>query len=490
MKNNIKLFGLGLLGGMLPLGAYLMLNGTSYSSLSEEVIDGNRNFHARSVNLEGMNAAGPNFIDASESTINSVVHVTTKVVKTSFQRDPFQEFFYGPGAGGREFKQYGAGAGSGVIISSEGYIVTNNHVIQDASEIEVILNDNSKYTAKIVGSDPATDIAVLKIEGKGLTAIPLGNSDELRIGEWVLAVGNPFNLTSTVTAGIVSAKARNINLLADRSKQDIVPIESFIQTDAAVNPGNSGGALVNTRGELVGINTAIASQTGSYSGYSFAVPVNLVNKVMRDLIDYGIVQRGFLGVQISDINQEIKETNKLPSLKGVFISKVTDNGSAEKAGVKDGDVILKIGTKEVNSVAELQEEIGKRRPGDKVSLTIRGKNGNEEIKELVLRNQDGETKLVSKEEIAKNVALGATFLELTSKDRKELNISNGVKIGTLTSGKLKSIGLQTGMIITKVNNEPVETVEQLTTKLNGGNKGILLEVLSESGKKEYFGFGL
>ncbi|MEY3425477.1 MAG: hypothetical protein RL679_835, partial [Bacteroidota bacterium] len=460
------------------------------SSLSEEVIDGNRNFHARSVNLEGMNAAGPNFIDASESTINSVVHVTTKVVKTSFQRDPFQEFFYGPGAGGREFKQYGAGAGSGVIISSEGYIVTNNHVIQDASEIEVILNDNSKYTAKIVGSDPATDIAVLKIEGKGFTAIPLGNSDELRIGEWVLAVGNPFNLTSTVTAGIVSAKARNINLLADRSKQDIVPIESFIQTDAAVNPGNSGGALVNTRGELVGINTAIASQTGSYSGYSFAVPVNLVNKVMRDLIDYGIVQRGFLGVQISDINQEIKETNKLPSLKGVFISKVTDNGSAEKAGVKDGDVILKIGTKEVNSVAELQEEIGKRRPGDKVSLTIRGKNGNEEIKELVLRNQDGETKLVSKEEIAKNVALGATFLELTSKDRKELNISNGVKIGTLTSGKLKSIGLQPGMVITKVNNEPVETVEQLTTKLNGGNKGILLEVLSESGKKEYFGFGL
>ena len=490
MKNNIKLFGLGLLGGMLPLGAYLMLNGTSYTSLSEEVIDGNRNFNARSVNLEGMNAAGPNFIEASESTINSVVHVTTKVVKTSFQRDPFQEFFYGPGAGGREFKQFGSGAGSGVIISSEGYIVTNNHVIQDASEIEVILNDNSKYTAKIVGSDPATDIAVLKIEGKGFTAIPLGNSDDLRIGEWVLAVGNPFNLTSTVTAGIVSAKARNINLLADRSKQDIVPIESFIQTDAAVNPGNSGGALVNTRGELVGINTAIASQTGSYSGYSFAVPVNLVNKVMRDLIDYGIVQRGFLGVQISDINQEIKETNKLPSLKGVYISKVTENGSAEKAGVKDGDVILKIGTKEVNSVAELQEEIGKRRPGDKVSLTIRGKNGNEEIIELVLRNQDGETKLVSKEEIAKNFALGATFLELTSKDKKELNISNGVKIGSLNTGKLKSIGLQPGMIITKVNNEPVETVEQLTTKLNGANKGILLEVLSESGKKEYFGFGL
>lgn len=490
MKNNIKLLGLGLLGGMLPLGAFLMLSGPTYTNLSDQVIDGNRMYNAQAVNFEGATTSVPNFVNASESTINSVVHVTTKVVKTSFQRDPFQEFFYGPGAGGREFKQYGSGSGSGVIISSEGYIVTNNHVIESASEIEVTLNDNSKYTAKLVGSDPSTDIAVLKIEGKDFAPISLGNSDDLHIGEWVLAVGNPFNLTSTVTAGIVSAKARNINLLSDRSRQDIVPIESFIQTDAAVNPGNSGGALVNTRGELVGINTAIASQTGSYSGYSFAVPVNLVQKVMRDLIDYGIVQRGYLGVQIADINQEIKETNKLPSIKGVFIAKVTEDGSAQKAGVKDGDVILKIGTKDVNSVAELQEEIGKRRPGDKVSLTIRNKGGDEEVKELVLRNQDGETKLVSKEEIAKNFALGATFIELSSKEKKELNVTQGVKIGSLNSGKLKSIGLQTGMIITKVNNEPIETVEQLTTKLNGANKGVLLEVLTASGKKEFFGFGL
>lgn len=491
MKNNIKLFGLGLAGGMIPLAAYLMLSGTTtFTSLSDQVIDGNRINNARMVDFDGISTSVPNFMEASESTINSVVHVTTKVVKTSFQRDPFQEFFYGPGAGGREFKQYGAGSGSGVIISSEGYIVTNNHVIESASEIEVTLNDNSKYTAKLVGADPSTDIAVLKIEGGEFAPISLGNSDDLRIGEWVLAVGNPFNLTSTVTAGIVSAKARNINLLSDRSSQDVVPIESFIQTDAAVNPGNSGGALVNTRGELMGINTAIASHTGSYSGYSFAVPVNLVQKVMRDLIDYGIVQRGYLGVQISDINQEIKEANKLPSTKGVFIAKVTEDGSAKKAGVKDGDVILKIGTKEVNSVAELQEEIGKRRPGDKVALTIRNKNSEEEIKELVLRNKDGETKLVSKEEIAKNFALGATFIELSSKEKKELNIAQGVKIVSLNAGKLKSIGLQSGMIITKVNNEPIETVEQLTTKLNGANKGVLLEVLTASGKKEYFGFGL
>jgi len=432
----------------------------------------------------------PNFVDASENTINSVVHVTTKVVKTSFQRDPFQEFFFGPGAGGREFKQYGAGSGSGVIVSSEGYIVTNNHVIEDASEIEVILNDNSKYTAKIIGTDPSTDIAVLKIEGGDFTPIAIGNSDNLKVGEWVLAVGNPFNLTSTVTAGIVSAKARNINLLADRSSGSSVPIESFIQTDAAVNPGNSGGALVNTEGELVGINTAIASYTGSYSGYSFAVPVNLVQKVMRDLIDFGVVQRGYLGVQISDVNQELKEKESLPNLKGVYVAKVIEDGSADKAGVKEGQVILKVGSKEVNSVAELQEEIGKRRPGDKVTLTIRKKGGDEEIKDLVLRNKDGDTKLVSKEEIRKNVALGATFIELTSKEKKELNVTNGVKIETLNAGKLKSLGLQEGMVITKVNNEPVETVEQLTNKLNSKNNGILLEVLTQSGKKEYVGFGL
>ena len=483
----LKIFGVGILGGTLPLATYVVMN-TSQTKLSDQVIDGNR-INALPANFNGFDQ-NVDFTGASENTINSVVHVTTKVVQTTFQRDIFQEFFYGPGAGGREFKQYGSGAGSGVIVSSEGYIVTNNHVIDNASEIEVILNDNSKYTAKVVGADPATDIAVLKIEGSGFQPIPLGNSDDLKIGEWVLAVGNPFNLTSTVTAGIVSAKARNINLLSERSGKEIVPIESFIQTDAAVNPGNSGGALVNTRGELVGINTAIASQTGSYSGYSFAVPVNLVQKVMRDLIDYGIVQRGYLGVQISDISQEIKEKNKLPNLKGVFVAKVVEDGSADKAGLKDGDVILKIGNKEVNSVASLQEEIGKRRPGDKVSITVRRKDGDEEIKELILRNKEGETTLVSKEEIKKNVALGATFAELTAKEKKELNISYGVKIKTLAAGKLKSLGLTEGTIITKINNEPIETVEQLTTKLNGMNRGILLEIMSESGRKDYVGFGL
>lgn len=489
MKNKLSVFGFGVLGGLFPLGAYIMLSSNPSTSLSDKVLDGRQDYYSQQVGLHS-NTSVPTFTDASENTINSVVHVTTKVVKTTFQRDIFQEFFYGPGAGGREFKQYGSGSGSGVIVSSEGYIVTNNHVIDDASEIEVTLNDNSKYTAKVIGTDPSTDIAVLKIEAKDLSPISLGNSDDLRIGEWVLAVGNPFNLTSTVTAGIVSAKARNINLLSDRAGQATVPIESFIQTDAAVNPGNSGGALVNTHGELVGINTAIASQTGSYSGYSFAVPVNLVQKVMRDLIDYGVVQRGYLGVQISDINQELKENENLPNLKGVFLAKVIDEGSADKAGLKDGDVILKIGSKEVNSVAELQEEIGKRRPGDKVTITVRRKNGNEEVKDLVLRNKDGETKLVSKEEVSRNAALGATFRELTEKEKKELNVKNGVKIESLSAGKLKSVGLREGMVITKVNNELITNVEQLTLKLNNKNSGVLLEVLTESGKRDYVGFGL
>lgn len=495
MRNNIKNFGFGLIGGLIPMAVFLVFSGNSDEAITGPHTDTEMNErNSRFAHNTGFNMMNANptesFVDASESSVNSVVHITTKVVRTSFQRDPFFEFFYGPGAGGREYEQHGSGSGSGVIVTEDGYIVTNNHVIESASEIEVILNDNRKYTATVVGTDPSTDIAVLKIEENDLRALPLGNSDELNIGEWVLAVGNPFNLTSTVTAGIVSAKARNINLLSDRGRQDIVPIESFIQTDAAVNPGNSGGALVNTNGELVGINTAIASQTGSYSGYSFAVPVNLVQKVMSDLIDYGIVQRGYLGVQISDITQEIKEDKKLPNLEGVYVGGVVANGSASKGGIKEGDVILKIGTKEVNSVASLQEEVGRRRPGDQLSVTIRNSQGYESVKEIVLRNKDGQTKLVSKSEVKKNMSLGATFAELSSKEKKELNISNGVKITSLNAGKLKSLGLKEGMIITKLNNEPIETVEQLTNKLNGADNGVLLEVMTESGRKDYIGFGL
>jgi len=475
--------------GTLPLAAFLTYQKYYHAKpKSEEVLDGDK-FFPKTVGLNG--EVLPDLTKASQMSINSVVHVTTKVVSTTFQRDLFQEFFYGPGAGGREYKQYGSGAGSGVIISSQGYIVTNNHVIENASEIQVILNDNSEYTATIVGADPSTDLAVLKIEGAAnLMPMKFGNSDELKIGEWVLAVGNPFNLTSTVTAGIVSAKARNINLLSERSDKGVVPIESFIQTDAAVNPGNSGGALVNTSGELVGINTAIASQTGAYSGYSFAIPVALVEKVVKDLIDYGLVQRAYLGVQISSINQELKEKEKLPNLKGVYINSVIDKGSADKAGLKTGDVILKVGVKEVNSPAQLQEEIGKHRPGDKVVLTIRKKNGEEETVDILLRNMDGETELLSKEKIAKNFALGATFVELTAKEKKDLNLTYGVKVQTINAGKLKTLGIDVGTVITKINNEPIDNVSELTEKLNAGGRGILLEIVTPSGARDYKGFGL
>jgi len=487
MNNTWKFLGIGILGGLIPYAFGYMLHSSPYSSLSEEVIDGNR--LVKPVSYSGMPAGSEGFIEASEGSINSVVHVTTKIVRTTVQRDAMYEFFYGPGTGGREYKQYGSGSGSGVIVSSEGYIVTNNHVIEGASEIEVILNDNSKYSAVLVGTDPSTDIAVLKIEAKGLRPMPLGNSDDIRVGEWVLAVGNPFNLTSTVTAGIVSAKARNLNMLGDKTRNNM-SIESFIQTDAAVNPGNSGGALVNTRGELVGINTAIASQTGSYSGYSFAVPVNLVQKVMSDIIDFGIVQRAYLGVEIADINQEIKEKNNLASTRGVFISNVTEDGGSAKAGIKANSVITKIGSREVNSVAALQEEVGRRRPGDKVTLTILNPKGEEEIKEVVLRSAEGQTTLKTKEEISKTSALGATFVPLTAQEKKELNIDGGVKIKSLDSGKLKSEGLEAGMVIYKINYEAVASPESLATKLNSLHGDVFLVIVLENGQKVYHGFGL
>jgi serine protease Do len=489
MRKTWKYLAAGILGGMIPFAFGYVLNMNSYSSLSEEVLDGNR--LVKPVSYSGFPAGTEGFMEASEGSINSVVHVTTKVVRTTVQRDALYEFFYGPGTGGKEYKQYGSGSGSGVIVSSEGYIVTNNHVIDGASEIQVILNDNSQYTATLVGTDPSTDIAVLKIEeANNLRPMPLGNSDDLRVGEWVLAVGNPFNLTSTVTAGIVSAKARNLNLLSDKSSGNVVPIESFIQTDAAVNPGNSGGALVNTRGELVGINTAIASQTGSYSGYSFAVPVNLVQKVMSDIIDFGVVQRAYLGVQIADISQQVKEKNNLASTKGVFVSAVTEDGGADMAGIKPKSVITKIGAKEVNSVAALQEEIGKRRPGDKVTLTLLNDKGETELKDVVLRSAEGQTTLKTKAEISKTSALGATFAPLTEKEKKELGIENGVRIRTLEAGRLKNEGLEEGMVIYKLNYEPVDSPEAVATKLNTIRGDVFLVIVLENGQKVYHGFGL
>lgn len=496
MKKNLKSIGLGILGGALPfLLFFLFLNGNLENvkvNNGDTVISSESEVPASKVsfNPSGINE-GLDFTQASEKSVHSVVHVKTKVVRTYVQSDPFYEFFYGPGSGDQERKQYGMGSGSGVIVSEDGYIVTNNHVIQDASEIEVTLNDNSTYSAKIIGTDPSTDLAILKIDANGLDKINFANSDDVKVGEWVLAVGNPFNLTSTVTAGIVSAKARNINIIGSNNpNEDIIPIESFIQTDAAVNPGNSGGALVNTNGDLVGINTAIASQTGSYAGYSFAIPSRLVAKVMQDLMEYGMVQRGFLGVQIREISQELIDEKGLDDTKGVYIAGVNKDSGADKAKIKEGDVLLKVGSKSVNSVAELQGEIGRRRPGDIVTLTLK-REGKLLTKDVVLKDLEGKTELVSKADLDSYSALGATFADLDKKELKELGISNGVKITAISAGKLRSVGLSKGIIITKVNNEPVKNVKQLIAYINSNeSKGILLEVVTPSGKKDYVGFGL
>ncbi len=489
MSRNLKTIGLGILGGLLPLGIYFALNVDS--------VDSKRNLElGQAENTPIVNTSFKNalidpsidFTAASERSVHSVVHVKTKVVQTYVQRDPFLEFFYGPGSG-RERKQFGEGSGSGVIVSKDGYIVTNNHVIQNASEIQVTLNDNTTYDAEIVGTDPSTDIAVLKVEANDLTPMPIANSDDVRTGQWVLAVGNPFNLTSTVTAGIVSAKARNINIIGNQNKS-VMPIESFIQTDAAVNPGNSGGALVNTNGELIGINTAIASQTGNYAGYSFAVPSRLAMKIMNDLVDYGMVQRAFLGVQIREITQELVNDEELPNTSGVYITRINEDSGAEKAKVKEGDVILKVGTREVNSPSELQEAIGRRRPGDKVTLTLR--RGEEVItRDVVLKNIEGNTELKSKEEVERYTALGATFGELSKEEMKELNTDHGVKITSISAGKLRSLGLREGMVVRKVNNDKVSSVDELTNYLKSQqNNGILLEIMLENGEIDYVGFGL
>ena len=304
------------------------------------------------------------FTQAAERSVEAVVHVKTKYYRQQQYVDPFYQFFFGRP---QQSQQPSAMAsGSGVILSNDGYIVTNNHVIESANEIEVVLNDKRTFAAQLIGTDPNTDLALLKIEATDLPTIEIGNSDDLRVGEWVLAVGNPFNLTSTVTAGIVSAKARSINILNSDMK-----IESFIQTDAAVNPGNSGGALVNTRGQLVGINTAIASQTGSYAGYAFAIPTAIMQKVVADLRQYGTVQRALLGIRMLDITQQVKDQLSLESMEGVYVGEVISGSAADKAGMKAGDVIVQVDGRPINASSQLQEQIGRKNPGDQIIILVR-----------------------------------------------------------------------------------------------------------------------
>ena len=436
------------------------------------------------------------FTVAAELSIHAVVHVKVKtpMAQTSyggFGDDPFFEYFFGPQQR-RQQKPKDApmqeAAGSGVIISNDGYIVTNNHVIDKSSEIEVTLNDKRTFKAKLVGADPNTDIALIKIDAKDLPVIIFGNSDELKVGEWVLAVGNPFNLTSTVTAGIVSAKARSIDILNAPMK-----IESFIQTDAAVNPGNSGGALVNTHGELVGINTAIASQTGSYAGYAFAVPVSIVQKVVADIKQFGVVQRAVLGVEIGNIDDKLAKDKNLKTMDGAYVGKVVDQSAAKTAGVKEGDVINNVNGVAVKSVAELQEQIGRYRPSDKITIDVLRNNSVLKLN-VILKNRQGNTSVVTSQ--ASTEVLGAIFEPLDAKAKEKFQLEYGVEIKSLSKGKLADAGIKPGFIILKLNSQPVSSVDEIQSVLddaiNNGQKEKVLYIagIYQSGKVAYYAIDL
>ncbi|MFO7844275.1 MAG: Do family serine endopeptidase [Bacteroidales bacterium] len=407
------------------------------------------------------------FTTAAENSVNAVVHVTSKYnLRNEYYGNPLYEFFFGD----QYSRQPAVSFGSGVIITEDGYIVTNNHVIEKSNEIQVVLNDRRTYTAELVGTDPGTDLALLKIDGKDLPFISMGNSDDIKVGEWVLAVGNPFNLTSTVTAGIVSAKARNINILRDQQ----YPIESYIQTDAAVNKGNSGGALVNMKSELVGINSAILSPSGSYSGYSFAIPVNIVRKVVSDIIKYGEVQRAVLGVEIRDINKELVEDYNLDKIEGVFIAGVSDDGAAKEAGLKFGDVILEINEVKINSIAELTAQIGKYMPGEKVNITIKRDDKKKQI-DVILRNMHGTTKIIKADEYL--AILGANFKKLTSSDKRRLGIETGVKVVDIKDdGALKKAGVKEGFVITYIQGERISQVNDIKQVIRKVGYGVEIEI--------------
>ena len=433
---------------------------------------------------------GMNFVYTSKKTTPAVVHIrTTYDGRSSGVRSPFEDMFrdffgerYSPRE--REMPQR-RGSGSGVIMTADGYIITNNHVVDNANEVEVLLNDNRTFIATVEGADPTTDIAVLKIDAENLTTVDFGNSDNVEIGEWVLAVGSPFEFRSTVTAGIVSAKARNIGILRDRSN---LQIEAFIQHQAPVNPGNSGGALVNLKGELVGINTAIATPTGTFAGYSFAVPSNLVRKVYRDLVEFGVVQRALLGITILDVNAELAEEKDLPVLTGVLIDRVNAGGAADDAGLESGDVIIEINGVEIRNISNLQEQVAINRPGDKILVTFI-RDGNTKTVNATLKNTLGTTEVVAS---TNSFTIdGAVFADVPKELKEKLEIEGGAQISEISNGKWKSSGITKGFIVTSINKREISDVEELSTLLSQLPKddGVLVEGVYPNGVKAYYGIG-
>lgn len=413
---------------------------------------------------------------AAKKTVPAVVNVMTVQMRKEYYGNPLEFWFGGVKPQVREVPR-NMGIGSGVIITEDGYIITNNHVIAQSDKVIVTLNDKREFEAKVVGADPNTDIALLKIDAKGLQPIEYGNSDDVVLGEWVLAVGNPYNLTSTVTAGIISAKARQLG-----GKMNL---ESFLQTDAAVNPGNSGGALVNAKGELVGINTAIQSPTGSYSGYSFAVPVNIARKVVSDLKEYGKVQRAVLGISMAELTPAAAKEYKLEEQSGIYVAEIIEGGAAAKAGIKAGDVIRQLNGYEVKTFAELQEQLAKYAPGNKIQVTL-SRKGKEKVVDVVLQNSFGDAALMTGDDI-----LGAKVAPLSQNERYRYRLNKGVKITELKNGKFKSAGLTEGYIIVKINDIVIYDSEDLERALKAvGDEGVFVTAVSPKGRVEYFAFSL
>jgi len=423
-------------------------------------------------------SVGPDFTATAEKVTPAVVYIRSTQQGGQQQNDfpqemdPFREFF------GPRFHQQGPSqsSGSGVIINENGYIVTNNHVVKDADIVEVTLYDNRTMKAEVIGVDPDTDLALIKINATDLPHLPFVDSDEAKVGEWVLAVGNPFNLNSTVTAGIISAKGRNINILNNNNNKDKgnTAIESFIQTDAAINPGNSGGALVKLDGGLLGINTAIASPTGSYSGYGFAVPSNIVSKIVEDLIKFGTVQRGWLGVSIASVNSELVREHDLKLNDGAYVQGFAENSSAKEAGIKEGDVITKINGATIRTSSALIENIGRHRPGDKLDIVV-NRNGKEFTYPVILKNREGKTGVVKPLERDGLASLGLEVGDVETKTLKKLDLQNGVMVKSLGNGKLSKLtDMREGFIITKVNDVPVKSVKEFTTLLKSKREGDLV----------------
>ena len=432
----------------------------------------------RTVNLEETDY--PDFTYAAESCVDAVVYVSVTVKKQIQQSfDPF-EFFFGYGGGQVPKEREQKGSGSGVIIRPDGYIVTNNHVIDGATTVQVTLNNNKTYDATVIGTDEATDVALIKIDAEGLPTIPFADSDKLRLGEWVIAIGSPYNLRSTITAGIVSAKGRSMTQPGE------FKIESFIQTDAVVNPGNSGGALVNKKGELVGINTMIYSQTGSYSGYSFAVPSNIVSKIVSDLIDFGSVKRAVLGITMSEITEETAKELKLSSMDGVYINEVSAGSAADKGGLKKDDVLIAIDGAKITNAASVQEKVNGYRPGDNATLTII-RNGVEKDIQVTFQGTVSETGTLNEDGSVS--FYGCKIKKASNETLARLNLKRGVEIVSLGSGKLLDAGASDGFVILYVNDQPVSKPEEVVEIAKKAKRAVYIEGVTANGRSSYFAFG-